>query len=410
MAKEARRFTATQLAAKPEGVYGDPAQPGLQFRVREGKRGTSRTWVFRYAFNNRPGKFVLGTFPAVSITDARKLVQRYRDLMRQGINPQNAVPKKTSQRAVLTGNENLTVNSVAEEYITRELRVRHKTRQEEYWIRKDILPVFGNRDLRSLTARECVSLRDQIEERNAHEVAKKVYRYLGNIFDFAILRGLIDSNPIIRIKRKGKGKEQSGRDLSDDELKAFFSDPVSATRRPRLAHALAVLLLTGQRRGELARAKWTDIDSVKKTWTIPDENSKSGRGHICPLTDWAMQEFDALRNLAGTSPWVLPAKDPSNPIDPKLLTRGVSRNKKYLGAKGIGDFKPHDCRRTAYTTMVRLGTPINIVEKVVNHKETNPLLLAYNRHDYAQEKRKALTDLEQFYLTLVNPDDQEKKI
>lgn len=67
------------------------------------------------------------------------------------------------------------------------------------------------------------------------------------------------------------------------------------------ACVINILLLTGQRRGELALARWSDISFEEKTWTIPDEHSKSGRGHIVPLSEWAVKEFRALKSLAGTS-------------------------------------------------------------------------------------------------------------
>jgi integrase len=88
---------------------------------------------------------------------------------------------------------------------------------------------------------------------------------------------------------------------------------------------MMILLLTGQRRGELAFAKWAEVDFAAKTWEIPDENSKSGRGHVVPLSDWAVEELQALKRIAGRSRFVLPAQSVDGPMDPKLLTRSVAR-------------------------------------------------------------------------------------
>ena len=65
-------------------------------------------------------------------------------------------------------------------------------------------------------------------------------------------------------------------------------------------------MLTGQRRGELALARWKNVDLKAKTWTIPNEDAKAGKGHVVPLTDWAVQEFEALKALAKHSAFVLP--------------------------------------------------------------------------------------------------------
>src|SRR5205814_2030704 len=134
------------------------------------------------------------------------------------------------------------------------------------------------------------------------------------------------------------------RTLSDEELKAYLADPPKCTRYPRLAHVVTLLLLTAQRRGELAAARWDDVDLAARTWTIPDENSKSGRGHVVPLTDWAVEEFRALKALAKRSPWVLPGKDATQHVEPRLLTRGVAKCLKRFEAAGVAGFALHDLR------------------------------------------------------------------
>jgi integrase len=85
--------------------------------------------------------------------------------------------------------------------------------------------------------------------------------------------------------RQGRSRTRT---LSDDELRIFLKDPKAATRFQRLAHAITILLLTAQRRGELALARWTDVDLQKKIWRIPPEHSKNGREHAIPLSDWAV--------------------------------------------------------------------------------------------------------------------------
>jgi integrase len=122
----------------------------------------------------------------------------------------------------------------------------------------------------------------------------------------------------------------------------LLADPKEATRFERLAHAIVILLLTGQRRGELALARWIDIDFDAKTWRIPDAHAKGKKGerkgHVVPLTDWAVREFAALQRLAKHARYVLPNEAADGPINPKLLTRGVARCQERMKKLGIAEF------------------------------------------------------------------------
>jgi integrase len=156
-----------------------------------------------------------------------------------------------------------------------------------------------------------------------------------------------------------------------------------------LSHVIHVLLLTGQRRGELALARWSHIDFERATWEIPDENAKGGRGHIVPLAPWAVEEFRALQRLAKRSPWVLPAEDGEGSLDPKQLTRSTAKCQSRFKARGISEFTLHDLRRTCRTGLSRLKVLPHIAERVLNHAQER-IPGTYDRYEYLDEKREAL--------------------
>src|SRR5690606_12192636 len=139
------------------------------------------------------------------------------------------------------------------------------------------------------------------------------------------------------------------RALSDDELAAFVANVRTVHRTAGTAHALMILLLTGQRRGELCAARWANVDRAAGTWTIPDADAKAGRGHVVPLTSWAVEEFEALAALAGRSAFVLPAAGGKAALDPKLVTRSVARCQATWAKLGVGAWTAHDLRRTCRT-------------------------------------------------------------
>ncbi len=384
------RFTTTALKVKPPGAYADPAQPGLQFLVRAGKRATSRTWLYRFKFAKQAGRLTLGHFPGMSLEEARREAQRLRDMARRGIDPRRAVSRETGEDNASMVASPHTVAFLIDEFIQRRVRKRHKAPQyTEKLIRSNILPALGERDARSITSREVVELVDKIVDRGAPVLANRVAALLSQLFKFAIHRALIKTSPVVFLERPGGREKPRERTLSDSELRAFLLNRKTATRYDRLAHVITLLLLTGQRRGELAAAEWIHIDFTARTWRIPDENSKTGRGHIVPLTDWAISEFLELKTLAGSSPWVLPSKDGRSSVDPKLLTRSVAKNLHRFKVVGIDEFTLHDLRRTCRTGLAKLRVAPHIAERVLNHaQETIPG--TYDRHDYVDEKRDAL--------------------
>ncbi len=220
-------------------------------------------------------------------------------------------------------------------------------------------------------------------------MANRTAALLVQLFKFGIHRRIVKSSPVQLLYRPGGKEKPRERTLTDDEIKAFLTDPKDATRFTRLSHVITLLLLTGQRRGELALARWTDVDLVQRTWTIPAENTKTGRGHVVPLTEWAVREFATLKRLAEGSPWVLPASTGTQHVDPKQLTRGVSKCKKRFKARGIIQFTLHDLRRTCRTGMARLKVEPHIAERVLNHAQER-IPGTYDRYEYQEEKRVAL--------------------
>ena len=177
--------------------------------------------------------------------------------------------------------------------------------------------------------------------------------------------------------------------LSEEELTAFLWNLDNACRFQRLPFILRVLLLTLQRRSELALAEWREFDFKAKTWTIPDSHAKTGKGHVVPLSDWAIQDLEKLKVIAAGSRFVLPGAEKSAPIDPKYITRSVARCLGRFKKHGVAAFTPHDLRRTGRTGLARLGVKVEVAERVLNHARER-MEATYDVHHYIDEKRAAL--------------------
>ena len=277
----------------------------------------------------------------------------------------------------------------------------HRKRPEyaEKILAKDVLSTWKGRDARTIEPGEVVELLDAIIDRGSRVMANRTAALLSQLFRFGIQRRIVASTPVQLLYRPGGKEKARERTLTDEELSAFLKDPQACTRYERLSHVMLVLLLTAQRRGELALARWADIDFKAKTWTIPDENAKGGRGHVVPLTDWALEEFQPLQREAEGSKWVLPGSEGQH-LDPKQLTRGVAKCQERFKKRGIEAFTLHDLRRTCRTGLAKLKVEPHIAERVLNHAQ-EMIAGTYDRHAYLDEKRGALEKWEAHLKRLV---------
>jgi len=216
------------------------------------------------------------------------------------------------------------------------------------------------------------------------------------LFDWAAAKDLLPASPMAGIERPGGEERPRKRVLSAEEIRTFWSKLDNADMAEPTKLALRILLITGQRRGEMTLAQWSDFDLDRKLWTIPIELLKSSHArrenpepHLVPLSPLALEILTKLKALTGNSTYVLPAYASSRrdaPYSEGVLTRAVRQNLKHFG---IAHFTPHDLRRTAASFMTKLKVPRLHVEKVLNHS-TGDIAEVYDRHDYLPEKRAAL--------------------
>jgi integrase len=391
-----KRLTARRVATLGPGDHTDPSTQGLQLRVREKATGMSRTWLFRYRWRGEWVRLTFGHYPGTDLVEARETANSLRKKIDEGIDPRRSRPKRTPKAsplplsAAVSSSDKHSVEFLVSEFTARHLRAtRKRPEQAERILQKDILPEWMGRDARTIEPHEVIELLDKIVDRGSLVMANRVATILTQLFKFGIHRRIVKTSPVQLLYRPGGKEKPRERTLTDDELKVFLRDPKAATRFQRLASAMTILLLTGQRRGELAFARWAEIDFEKNIWTIPPEHSKTGRGHVVPLSDWAVREFEALKRIAKRSAYVLPANGGSKPIDPKQLTRGVARCQTRMQELGIDSFTLHDLRRTCRTGLSRLKIQPHIAERVLNHVQER-IAGTYDLWAYADEKRDAL--------------------
>lgn len=377
--------------------------PGLRLRVSaDGRR---KTLVFMYRQRKKVVRLTLGDWPALSIAEAVQMYGNMMALSAKGDDPRKALP---AVRPVSRKTDGFTVQDLADEFKARRLigpdpeRPLVKTWPETWRIiERDVLPEFGEREAAAITPRDVVLLLDGIVDRGALRIANRTRSILVQMFKFGVSRGLVDASPVVAVEPPAKSASRE-RILSDAEIKAVWSKLDDAKMLPRLRHSLRLLLVTGQRRSEVALAEWSEFDLKAKTWTIRAEKAKNGKQHTVPLSPLALEilvelraDLDAAAVVAGvdeegryTGRWLFPSPhwDKGEVIDPKAVTRAVSRNRDHWS---VPSFTVHDFRRTVRSNLSALGVDRIVAKKVLNHT-LDGMDAVYDQHPYTDEKRQAL--------------------
>jgi integrase len=402
--KNAARLTSGRVeslkARDHRYEINDPACAGLQLRVAD--TGV-KSWHWRFYWHGKRERLVLGVWPRTSLADAHERVNAARTLLRRGIDPRRSglMPARRV-KAYAPSSPGVAGHSVT--HLAAEFMARHVTRQRrrpEYVQRildKSVLPRWGSRDARTIRPREVIELLDEIADR-APVMANRTAGVLSQMFRFGIHRSIVESTPVQLLYRPGGKEKPRARAFSEDELKAFLVNLDDACRYQRLPHVLRVLLLTLQRRSELALAEWREFNFKEKTWTIPDANAKAGKGHVLPLSDWVIEELQKLKVMSAGSRYVLPNTEKSAPASPLCITRGVARCLERFKKHGVAAFTPHDLRRTGRTGLAKLGVKTDIAERVLNHARER-IEATYDLHEYLSEKREAIEKWAQYLAAL----------
>lgn len=210
-------------------------------------------------------------------------------------------------------------------------------------------------------------IRDVLATKDGYPVAQRtLWEGLSPFMKWLVSEDMIPSNPMDGIIPPRVPKSRD-RVLSDREIRDFWR--ASEAMGPLWGPFLRLLLLTAQRRSEVAGMTWNEIDMPLSLWHIPPHRSKNGKGHIVHISPQAM---DILK---------------TNPIFIGRKVAGFSKAKAKLDAiSGIQGIRLHDLRRTAATGMQSLGIPPHVIERVLNHYQGSP----YQRFEYLEERKAAL--------------------
>ncbi|MGI4765072.1 MAG: tyrosine-type recombinase/integrase, partial [Janthinobacterium lividum] len=351
----------------------------------------AKSWAVRYrAADGRPRKYTIpGTYPAIDLKSARELAQSALVDVAKGGDP--AAAKKAARAGAQAPSDRDLVEKVVDQFIERYAKANTKAEtaaENKRILEREVVKLWRGRRLGDIGRADVHELLDAIVDRGSPVAANRILAALRRMCGWAVERGIIASSPCDNVKAPTAERSRD-RVLTDDELQRLWT-ATDAIGWP-FRDLVRLLLLTGQRRNEVGRMRWSEVDLDAALWTIPKERAKNGQAHAVPLSSPALAILRALPKVEGGKGFV----DYVFTVTGKTPVSGYSNAKERLD-KLMGPDTPgwvfHDLRRTAATGMARLGVLPHVVEAVLNHVSGSKAGVPgiYNRASYANEKRHAL--------------------
>jgi integrase len=405
--------TLKALKKAPDGKpydVKDSEVSGLRVRVMGSGQ---RTFVLlaRYPGSPNPTRRALGAYGDISLEQAREKARDWRKLIRRGVDPQ--LEEQRQRQATLRQQQN-TFGVVAEAFIKEKLPGERKGREVERDIRREFMPRWEKQPIVDITPQDVRDVVRATKDRGAPYQAHNLLVTARRLFSWAIDQQAygLETSPCDRLKPKAiiGRKVFRTRILDDDELRALWR----ATRRLGYPYAplFRMLALTGQRKSEVAEARWSEIDLAKKLWIIPAERMKAEAAHVVPLTDDVIAllgtgKIDGAGKVDGLPRFKKGDHLFSTTFGKKPVS-GFSKAKERLGRRMLRSWRAlarsqgkdrseaviepwviHDIRRTMRTSLSALPVPDLVRELVIGHTKPG-LHKVYDQHAYLDEKRRAL--------------------
>ena len=383
MGTQATRLSDVKVkAAKPkEKDYILTDGDGLQMRVRA---NGSKLWNFNYIHpaSKKRINMGLGTFPEVSLAQARKRTVEARELVAQGIDPKE---KRDADRKTLRAITEHTFRNVATAWFELKKDSVTTAYAEDIWrsLTLHVFPDLGTTPISAITAPQVIKLLRPLETKGSLETVKRLSQRLNEIMTYGVNSGLIHSNPLSGIRsvfKKPKKKNMAA--LAPDELKELMMTVANASIKRTTRCLIEWQLHTMTRPAEAATARWADIDIGKKIWTIPAERMKKRRTHIIPLTEQALGLLEAIKPLSGHREHVFPAdRNPRTHCNSQTANMALKR----MGFEGR--LVSHGMRSMASTILNEHGWDPELIEVALAHVDKDEVRSAYNRADYIERRR-----------------------
>lgn len=399
-------------AAAERREIADARMPGLYLIVQP---SGAKSWAIRYRLGGVPRKFTIGPYPLFDLNEARsaagaalKAADRGED---PGVARREARATEHKKLHLLRDAQRDTFASILEQYI----RARKKSPRNRSWretarllglraeekngeidlnmIAGGFAKQWADRNIASITKRDIREGVERIADDDKGPLANRTLSTLRRLFNWCVERDIIATSPCEGIQALASEVSRT-RILTDNEIRWLWQ--AADKQGYPFGHLAKLLLLTGQRRSEVAGISVGEFDRAGRTWLIPRARSKNGRENLVPLGDMAVDILQSTEPVGlmltqtGTTP-ISGFSRAKRRLDRLMLeiARDEVRDPSKVKIEG---WTYHDLRRTAASGMARLKVAPHVIEAVLNHASgvISGVAATYNVYQYADEKREAL--------------------
>lgn len=365
-----------------------------------------RLWRYKYRFAAKEKTLSLGSYPKVSLAEARERHEKARRQLRDGIDP--SAQKQAIKKSLVAKHEN-TFKGVAEAWHKRELKKWAPAHADRVWhdVERDILPMLGDTPVADINTPMLLRVVKSIEERGAIDVASRTQQRITSILRYAVQHGMIEHNPGLNLRGvvvKPPTAHRIAVPIGEvGELVRRINGYVEECRGKVLTQlALRLTLYTFLRSTEIRGARWCEIDFEKAEWLVPgirdavakNGGMKSRKDHIVPLSRQAIEVLKAILELDLSNDLVFPIQVGSKRIMSENTMNHALNKMGYKGRQTV-----HGLRTIASTILnkgdARHKWNKDAIERQLAHSPAsdNQVRDAYNRYEFLEER----TQLMQWY-------------
>lgn len=373
--------------------------------VLEARPNGAGWWRLRYWRNGKEGMLSLGTYPEVSLADARGRRDEARRQLAAGENLSERRTQEKAERAAQAHRAALeeageplpgTFEQVAREWMDVVHRTKVSTSHADRTLMRmvnDAFPWIGRRPVGEIEPPELLKVLRKVEARGAIETAHRLKDACGQVFRYGIATGACSRNPAADLRdalRPVQTKHHAAI-VEPAEVGKLLRDMADYSGNPITRAALALSALLLLRPGELRHMEWAWLDLDGSMLTIPGEVMKrtkldkaNGPPHMVPLAGQAKAVLEGLQSLTGDGRYVFPALTTRQRCMSENTVRSALRRMGY----GNDDMTAHGFRATARTMIAeRLDIAPEIIEAQLAHAVPDALGRAYNRTQYLEQRR-----------------------
>jgi len=339
-----------------------------------------KSWRLDYKYVGKRKTLTFGTYPALSIAEARRRRDEAKRKLAEGLDP--SLAKRREKLAAMSAAGN-TFEVIADEFIAKLRRDKRAepTVEKNTWMLKVLASKLLPYPITQISAKDVLDVLTNIERSGRVESALATRSAIGRVFRYAIATARAESDPTSALR--GALQRHHPALTTRKELGGLMRAIHGYEGWPSLVAALKIQALCFARPGETRSMEWSELNFDTAIWTIPAAKTKMRREHHVPLSQQALEILAYMKEVFGDKPQVFPSMMSGKTI---LSENSMNSALRRMGV-GISEHTAHGFRSSASSILNESGlySP-DAIESQLAHLDVRAVRRIYNRATYWEER------------------------